>query len=127
MPRGIPAEFSEYERRAIGLAVEMGWSIRDIARFLNRDKSVIHRHLKKQKPYPENPEDVEILLPVNVLTPGGPCPHGVIEQGDRVYCPKCHRTGIDDHPKLQKPRKRPKSKKDPAKFRPKGAKQQPAA
>ncbi len=122
MPRGIKAQFSEYEQRAIGLAVELGWSVRDIANFLKRDKSVIHRFLKKLAAYPENPEDVEIVTPFHLTPSSAPTQ---IYPGDAAYCVVSDQTGIEDHPKLRKPRPK-KPEKSKATFKPKAPRRKKA-
>ena len=97
-----------------------GWSYGDIAEHFGFSKTVVFRFLNR--PLPPRPEEVEILLPVNVLLPGEDeerCPHGEIVKGDRVYCVRCHKTGIENHPKLEKPRPKPK-KESKHKFQPRG-------
>lgn len=96
-----------------------------MSKFLGKPRTVVQRYLARPRDLPERPEDVEILFPVNVLTPRGSCPHGVIADGDRVYCPKCDLTGIEGHPGLRRPVRKTRPRKEPAKFRPKG--KQPAA
>ncbi len=45
---------------------------------------------------------VAILFPAapTPFTPLTPCQHGIINDGDSVYCPVCHVCGLDGHPEL---------------------------
>lgn len=86
--------------------------------YLCRRLGVTQSCLKRligRKPLPERPEDCEILLPINVLYPGNDpdrCPHGEIGVADRVYCPRCDKTGIDEHHILKRdPRTDPSPEK----------------
>lgn len=117
MPTGRPAKFSEFEQRAIRMAKDHGWTIRDIAREFDKPPTVIHRFLAR--PMPENPEDCEIVTPIQLTPKSPPTP---IRDGDAAYCVVSHLTGIEGHPKLQRPRLKIKPKKQAAKFKPKGAK-----
>ncbi len=58
------------------------------------------------------------LFPVGAYTPQSPCPHREpIEKGSAFCCMVCHRSGMDEHPALQRdPRTdpAPESKPEPA-------------
>jgi hypothetical protein len=58
------------------------------------------------------------LFPVGAYTPQSPCPHREpIERGSAFCCMVCHRSGMDEHPALQRdPRMdpAPESKPEPA-------------
>lgn len=86
-----------------------GVSIRDVASAFQVSKSTMARLLKVE-PLPENPEDVQIVMPINGLCPGSP--PTLIRDGDRAYDVVSHRTGIEDHPQLKRdPRTDPKPEK----------------
>ena len=119
MPRGIPAEFTPLEQQVIHEAVRQGWTLRNIAAFIGKSTTVVHRYLRRPRPYPENPEDCEIVMPIQLTPSSPPTP---IHPGDAAYCVVSHKTGIDDHPKLQRPSKRKKAGKPAPKFVPRGAK-----
>jgi hypothetical protein len=103
-------------------AHQRGATIREIAGVFRIPPGTVREVLNL--PWMRPPERFEILMPVNVLYRGEDperCPHGRIRDGDNVYCPRCHRTSHEDHPRLRKPRKVAKQH-ETAKFRPRGAK-----
>jgi hypothetical protein len=106
------------ELDVIAMAIEKGWSKRRIADYLGIAEQIVRRYLIRN-PVIANPEDFEIVVPQHLTPSSPPTP---IREGDAAYCVVSHKTGIEDHPKLRRPPKRTKTKKEPAKFKPKGSK-----
>jgi hypothetical protein len=107
------------------IAVREGLSIRRIRSGVERARQLDNRSS-------QNSQDMTIpgkgrvahspplipLFPVGAYTPQSPCPHREpIEKGSAFCCMVCHRSGMDEHPALQRDPQTdpaPESKPEPA-------------
>lgn len=109
---------TETQLEAVRTARQGGVSLRDIATGLTNlgipcSKSSLQRQLKLAPV--ENIEECEIVIPINGLFPGSR--PTLIPDGDKAYDAVSHRTGFEDHPRLQRdprtdPKPEPKKKHD---------------
>ncbi len=77
---------------------KQGKSTRQIGHQFRVSHTEIRRGIAREQARRELPK-FALLIP-QVLVPQSPCPHGVIEDGERVVCLVCHKCGWDGHPKL---------------------------
>ena len=75
-----------------------GKSAREIGREFGLSHTTIRKGITREEARRRLPK-FEILMPL-LLKPDSSCPHGIISDGQTVYCIQCHATGLDGHPDL---------------------------
>ena len=89
------------------IAVREGLSVRRIRFGVERARQLENRssqniHLTREGRVARNPLLIP-LFPVGAYTPQSSCPHrDPIEKGSAFCCMVCHRSGMDEHPALQR-------------------------
>lgn len=78
-----------------------GKSPRQIASQFGVSRTTVRRGITREQARRRVPQ-VAILFPAapTPFTPLTMCQHGVINDGEHVYCPVCHICGLDGHPEL---------------------------
>jgi hypothetical protein len=91
---------------AIRAGVSVGRVRYGVKRALAQEKPICSQALNK-RPSPStrtiHPPRLVPLFPIGPYTPQSACPHRVpIEPGSLLCCMVCHRSGVDDHPAMQR-------------------------
>lgn len=93
----ICLDASRAGRDTKGMAKALSVSIRTIERRIKRAQ--LHEDHHKSSVHEPR---LAIVFPVNDFTPTSSCAHpDPIPDGDHVYCPSCHKTGVEGHAALR--------------------------